>query len=189
VARLLFEHLQRGEDNTRGSIGSLGVEGHEVQSPLSLVPVQLQHAPVRDRKVTKSGVGRSSGVEHYTTLLVLGGGVKPYTAPSDPIAILGRVAAPKLTNRSFRDELPELLEARDLTLRALAREVGALDHGYLSRMLSGKAAVNVRHAERIARRLGLPPDYFPEVREARVVAAISKSPRLRDWIYFEKIKR
>jgi transcriptional regulator with XRE-family HTH domain len=94
-----------------------------------------------------------------------------------------------VTNRSFVKELPRLLEEKGVTLRALARDVGGLDHGYLSRMLHGKTPVNVRHAERIARRLGLPGDYFPEVREARVVDAVRTKPRLRDTIYFEHLKR
>ena len=96
---------------------------------------------------------------------------------------------PKVTNRPFAKELPRLLETRGLALRALAREVGGLDHGYLSRMLNEKTSVNVKHAARIAQHLGLPPDYFPEVREARVIEAIRKSPRLRDAIYFEQVKR
>lgn len=52
-------------------------------------------------------------------------------------------------------------------------------------MLNGKAPINVQHAERIAGALGLPPDYFKEVREARVIAAVRRSPRLRDRIYGE----
>jgi transcriptional regulator with XRE-family HTH domain len=93
----------------------------------------------------------------------------------------------EVTTRPFGKELPRLLKARGLTLRALAREVGEVDHAYLSRMVSGKATVNSRHAERIANHLGLPADYFPEVREARVIKAISSSSRLRDEIYFEHL--
>lgn len=94
-----------------------------------------------------------------------------------------------VTNNPFSSELPKLLERRGMTLRALAREVGGLDHAYLSRMLNGKTPINVRHAMAITRHLGLPADYFPEVREALVVAAIQKSPRLRDAIYFERVAR
>jgi transcriptional regulator with XRE-family HTH domain len=91
------------------------------------------------------------------------------------------------TNRAFADELPRLLEGRGVTLRALAREVGGLDHAYLSRMLSGKVAINPRHVAAIARALDLPEDYFPEVREMRVIAAITTRPRLRDEIYFDRV--
>ena len=76
-----------------------------------------------------------------------------------------------------------------MTLRALAREVGGVDHSYLSRMLNRKTAVNVHHAKRIARHLGLPADYFPEVREAAVIEAVRTSPRLRDAVYFERVQK
>jgi hypothetical protein len=87
----------------------------------------------------------------------------------------------QVSNRPFPDELPRLLKKREITLRALAREVG-------SRMVSREAPVNVRHAERIAQHLGLQVDYFPEVREARVIEAVRKHPRLRDSIYFERLR-
>jgi hypothetical protein len=76
-----------------------------------------------------------------------------------------------------------------MTLRGLAREVGGLDHAYLSRMLRGRVPVKVEHVRRIARHLGLPEDYFPEVREAAVVDAVRHRPKLRDEIYFDHIKR
>ena len=83
----------------------------------------------------------------------------------------------------FAEELPRLLAERELTLRALAREVGGFDHGYLSRMLAGRTAVNPKHAARISKYLGLPTDYFPEVREARIIDAIRADAALRDAIY------
>jgi transcriptional regulator with XRE-family HTH domain len=88
-----------------------------------------------------------------------------------------------MTTRPFATELPDLLRARDLTLRALAREVGGLDHAYLSRMINGKAAINVDHVRRISRFLGLADDYFPEVREADVVKAIRAEPDFREEVY------
>ncbi len=94
-----------------------------------------------------------------------------------------------ITNRPFVDELPRLLKERGTSLRALAREMGGIDHAYLSRMIRGQLPVNVQHARRIARHLGLPEDYFPEVREAAVVDAIRRKPRLRDEFYFERVKR
>jgi transcriptional regulator with XRE-family HTH domain len=94
-----------------------------------------------------------------------------------------------VANRPFGDELPRILGERGITLRALTREVGGLDHAYLSRMLRGRVPVNVQHARRIARYLRLPEDYFAEVREAAVVDAIRRRPKLRDDIYFERIKR
>jgi transcriptional regulator with XRE-family HTH domain len=94
-----------------------------------------------------------------------------------------------VTSRPFPKELPDLLHKRGLTLRALARDVGGLDHAYLSRMIHGGLPVNVQHVRRIARHLGLPEDYFPEVREAEVFDAIRRRPRLRDEVYFERIKK
>ncbi|MBA3364792.1 MAG: hypothetical protein H0U03_03265 [Actinobacteria bacterium] len=73
-------------------------------------------------------------------------------------------------------------------MRGLAREVGGLDHAYLSRMISGIAPVNVDHVHRISKHLGLADDYFPEVREAEVVEAIRGDPELRDEVYV-KVKR
>jgi transcriptional regulator with XRE-family HTH domain len=99
------------------------------------------------------------------------------------------MARKQVTQRPFPDELPRLLTARKMTLRALAGEVGRLDHGYLSRMINRKVPVNVQHAERIARHLGLVADYFPEVREAAVIDAIRKNSRLRDSIYFDRLQK
>jgi transcriptional regulator with XRE-family HTH domain len=93
------------------------------------------------------------------------------------------------TNRPFSKELPRLLKERGLTLRALARDIGGIDHAYLSRMIRGQLPVNVQHVRRIARALGLSEDYFPEVREAAVVDAVRRRPKLRDEIYFDKVKR
>lgn len=56
-------------------------------------------------------------------------------------------------------------------------------------MIRGQLPVNVQHVRRIARKLGLSEDYFPEVREAAVVEAIRRRPKLRDEIYFERIKK
>jgi transcriptional regulator with XRE-family HTH domain len=95
----------------------------------------------------------------------------------------------QVTSRPFTKELPRLLKERGLTLRALARDVGGIDHAYLSRMLRGQLPVNVQHVRRIARALGLSEDYFPEVREAAVVDAVRRRPKLRDEIYFEQVKR
>jgi hypothetical protein len=64
---------------------------------------------------------------------------------------------------SVPKELPRLLKERNETLRAFVRSIGGADHSYLSRMVSGKAAVNAQHAKRIAIHFGLPADYFPEL--------------------------
>lgn len=94
-----------------------------------------------------------------------------------------------ITTRPFAKELPKLLTERGLTQRALAREVGGFDHAYLSRMLAGKVAANPEHLARISQYLGLPQDFFPEVRQARTINAIRKDPKLRDEIYFGLVRK
>lgn len=133
---------------------------------------------------------RLSGVHRYTSVEDHGHGVKAYTTVlSGGRRILQGMPRRCVTDSPFAEELPRLLEAQGLTLRALAREVGGLDHAYLSRMIRGQVPTNVEHVRRIARRLGLSDDYFPEVREAAVVAAIRDRPRLRDEVYFGRVKR
>ena len=74
-------------------------------------------------------------------------------------------------------------------MRAMARELGGLDHAYLSRMVRGERSVNVDHLRRIAVYFGLPDFYFPEVREHDVIAAIRSDPRLRDELFFHPARR
>jgi plasmid maintenance system antidote protein VapI len=115
-------------------------------------------------------------------------GVSPYTVRR--IADNGRMSPAHLTTtKPLSAELPRILNARGITLRSLAAAVGGIDHAYLSRMINGKAHVNANHIRRISKHLGLPDDYFPEVREAAVVDAIRAHPRLRDNIYADHVKR
>jgi transcriptional regulator with XRE-family HTH domain len=99
-----------------------------------------------------------------------------------------KMARAEVTQQPFAEELPRLLRERRTTLRALAREIGGVDHSYLSRMINGKTRVNPLHAQRIARHLGLPADYFPEVREAAIIDAVRENAQLRELIYFEQVK-
>jgi transcriptional regulator with XRE-family HTH domain len=80
--------------------------------------------------------------------------------------------------------LRELLSARGMSLRDLAAEVG-VNQSHLSRILGARPARSVSGdlAGRIAIVLGLPIDYFPEYREAEVVAAVLHDPELRERIY------
>jgi transcriptional regulator with XRE-family HTH domain len=94
---------------------------------------------------------------------------------------------PQLTTEPFGVALRKLLAERDLSMRTLAREMGTFDHAYLSRMGNGKVSVNVEHAQQIARHLGLPADYFGEVRQARTIDAILRDPKLRDEIYYTRL--
>jgi len=125
---------------------------------------------------------------HYTSLPAQLSGVKRYTNAVRRSVDTPSVGQSQVTQRPFSEELPVLLKERDESLRSLARAVGGIDHSYLSRMVAGQTAVNPQHASRIAVYLGLPTDYFPEVREAAVIAAIRERPQLRDRIYFKNIR-
>ena len=89
------------------------------------------------------------------------------------------------TEEPFAKELPRLLKERGLSLRALAREVGVSD-AHLSRLTRG---VGYRHgpsadlAQRVARALDLPPDYFKEYRERFVIDAVKRNPTWRERLY------
>jgi transcriptional regulator with XRE-family HTH domain len=89
--------------------------------------------------------------------------------------------------RPLREELPDLLAERDLSLRALARSIG-VSQSYLSRILGAPDSEAARPASAkiayaIAEELGLPADYFAESREAVVREAIAADSKLRDRVY------
>jgi transcriptional regulator with XRE-family HTH domain len=90
------------------------------------------------------------------------------------------------TQRTFAEELPELLRERELSLRTLARVVGVGDD-HLSRVLRGARSKRVTGelASRVAVALGLPEDYFPETRLEFIVRNLSRHPTLRDRVYDE----
>jgi hypothetical protein len=90
----------------------------------------------------------------------------------------------RTTQQPFEVELPILLEARGMTLRGLARDVG-IDPTFLSRVVRhnrGKVP-NVSLIERVAVALGLSPEYFVEIRVARVVDAMEADPELREKFF------
>lgn len=94
------------------------------------------------------------------------------------------MSQPRLTDRPLADELPRLLEERGITLRSLARAIG-VDHGHLSRIMRhqrGKTA-GPELARRVAEAFDLPPDFFPEYREAIVVQRVRRDADLRDELY------
>src|SRR5687767_2116702 len=86
----------------------------------------------------------------------------------------------------FVEEFPRLLRERGLSMRAAARAAG-VSQGHLSRALRGADNKRPGHdlIARLSAALGLPEDYFPEVREARVVRAVRADPALRDRMYAE----
>jgi transcriptional regulator with XRE-family HTH domain len=84
----------------------------------------------------------------------------------------------------FAEELPRLLTARGISQRQLAAQLG-MNSSHLSRALRGTDSKRPS-PELIARTseaLQLPPDYFPEAREAAIVAAVRNDPALRDRFY------
>jgi transcriptional regulator with XRE-family HTH domain len=90
-------------------------------------------------------------------------------------------------SQSLADDLPRLLEERGMTLRALASEIG-VNQSYLSRVLGPRGIKASRRASpeaarKIALALGLPEDYFPEVREDYVVVRVRNEPATRDRFY------
>jgi transcriptional regulator with XRE-family HTH domain len=56
---------------------------------------------------------------------------------------------------------------------------------HLSRALRGadRARPSVDLIRRVTRALDLPPGYFPEVREAALIEALTRNPALRDRLY------
>jgi transcriptional regulator with XRE-family HTH domain len=99
------------------------------------------------------------------------------------------VKNPSSATEPFGVVLRRLLTESNLSGRALAREIGRFDHAYLVRMMQGKLPVNLDHARAIQQHLGLPPDYFAEIREAAVHDLIDRDPHLRDEIYFSRVRR
>lgn len=86
----------------------------------------------------------------------------------------------------FIEEVPLLLVEREMSIRALAREVGISD-AHLSRVLAQRKPVGGDLARRVALALGLAPDYFPEFRKSVVVERLKDDAGLRDEIY-ERVK-
>jgi transcriptional regulator with XRE-family HTH domain len=87
----------------------------------------------------------------------------------------------------FSEVLPELLLARGMSLRALARQVGVSD-AHLSRVLRGvgyRTRPSSELARRVAVALDLPGDFFVEVRETAVVDEVRRNAELRDRLFDE----
>jgi len=84
----------------------------------------------------------------------------------------------------FVEEFPRLLEERGLTMSAVAREAG-VDASHLSKVLrhASYKTPSARLTEKVARALGLPAHYFPEYREATILARVRADPSLRDELF------
>ncbi len=90
----------------------------------------------------------------------------------------------RVSQRPFVEEVPEILEARGLSIRAVARKAG-VDPGYLNRVLrrADYKTPSAKLCERVALALDLPADYWPEYREQVVLGRIRSNPKLREEIY------
>ena len=88
------------------------------------------------------------------------------------------------TDTPFVDELPRLLRERGMSLRALAATIDVSD-SHLSRVLrrADYKTPSPDLTRRVALSLGLPPDYFPEFREAYVVEQVRRDSKLRNDLY------
>lgn len=89
-----------------------------------------------------------------------------------------------LSQRAFRDELPGMLHERGLSQRALAQRAN-ISPAHLGKILRGAQykTASGSLAGKVAVALGLPPDYWPEYREALVVQSIKADAQLRDDLY------
>jgi transcriptional regulator with XRE-family HTH domain len=93
------------------------------------------------------------------------------------------------TDTPFIEELPRLLREREMSLRTLASTVDISD-SHLSRVLrrADYKTPSPDLTRRVALALGLPPDYFPEFREAYVVEQVGSDPKLRNDLYARLIR-
>jgi transcriptional regulator with XRE-family HTH domain len=94
------------------------------------------------------------------------------------------MARRRQTDERFGEVLPDLLRDRGWSQRRLATAVG-VDPAYISRAVGEPArrGPSPGLAGRVAEALGLPSDYFPEYREAQVIAAVRRDPQLRERLY------
>ena len=88
------------------------------------------------------------------------------------------------SQRRLVEELPEILEDRELSIRALAHSAG-VSPSHLGRVLrqTDYKTPSVELCRRLARALGLPEDYWPEYRERVVVDRVRSDPALREELY------
>ncbi len=79
---------------------------------------------------------------------------------------------------------------RSLSLRELAQRIG-VDPTFLSKAVrgSGGKRPSLSLIERVAIALDLDPEYFVEVRLARIASAAEADPELRERLYREVVGR
>lgn len=98
------------------------------------------------------------------------------------------------SKRPISEELPLLLAARNVSLRAFSTQVG-IDVGYMSKALrtTGGKRPTSELIERIAAALELAPDYFLEYRRERASEAfgdrLQRDPSFVDREYVRLVSR
>lgn len=94
---------------------------------------------------------------------------------------MGAFVTPR-TQLPFPDALDEALARANSGVRDLGRRL-ALDPTFLSRLKARTRPVPDGLPERVAVELGLPEDYFPETRIARIVERLRAEPELLERMY------
>ena len=96
---------------------------------------------------------------------------------------------PSRSREPLADQLPQLLRERGISATRLARSVG-VNQSHISRVLRGtdRKTVSGELAERIAVGLGLPADWFPETRQARLFAVLRADSELCDRLYTQLVQ-
>jgi transcriptional regulator with XRE-family HTH domain len=94
-----------------------------------------------------------------------------------------------LNQQTFGEVLPGLIRERGLSQRELATRI-AVDPTFLSKAVraSGGKRPSISLIERVARALDLDPEFFVEVRVARIATAAESDPALRERLYREVLK-
>lgn len=90
----------------------------------------------------------------------------------------------RTSQRRLVEELPELLEERNLSVRALAIKAG-VSASHLGRVLRQRdyKTPSAELCCRLARALDLPEDYWPDYRERFVIDRVRSDPQLREDLY------
>ena len=149
----------------------------DVSSPLAFATmISRFRAACSSADATPSSGTTEFGGTHLTTLV---------EASSTAAAwILNGMARARRSNRPFVEELPKLLDKRQISIRALSRDAD-VDPAHLSRVLRGAGGKTASSdlVQRVTAALDLPADYFPEMREAEVIDRVRSDARLRDRVY------
>jgi transcriptional regulator with XRE-family HTH domain len=144
--------------------------------------VDVESKQICSRRAVRQSVFR--GIDHYGQHSTEHGAICPLRSAGAVRPVLQSGGVRGVTDKPFLEELPRLLGDRGMSLRQLAAEVGVSD-SHLSRVLRRRdyKTPSTQLITKISAALGLPGDYFPEVREALLFQAIKADGTLRDRLY------